>query len=189
MLELREVRGLAITTSLKKFWRWDKRTRTSLPQNNFARNVPPGTSTLVVILKAASSNCACTYSSKSGSPVTATHRGIISQYSLSTEINHYSRNSLILWNLYAQNVVTKTCRKIPFGRFSPVYTMVGMELYLNQLRTFSKCYWLLSICWSSFTARYKSIVSKVFCTTITLQWKVINYFSKISFILLTLILK
>jgi len=74
ILELREVRGLAMTTCLKNFWRCDKRTRLSLPQNTFARNVPPGTSTFVVILKAASSNCDWMYSSKSGSPVTATKR-------------------------------------------------------------------------------------------------------------------
>lgn len=120
MLELREVRGFAMTTCLKYIWRWDKRTRTSLPQNNFAKNVPPGTSIFVEILKAASSNCAWMYSSKSGSPVTATHRGQITaslcQYYLSVKliswyrvflkqsiVIHSSRNLLLLCNLKAHH--------------------------------------------------------------------------------------
>jgi len=73
MLEFREVRGLTTVTCLKNNCRIDNRTATSLPQNNLAKNVPPGANTFVAILKAANSNCAWIYSSKSGSPVTGTH--------------------------------------------------------------------------------------------------------------------
>ena len=99
MLEFRELLGLATVTCSKKSLNCAKSKVTSFPLNILAKKTnfydlfrfretkrtnyykehtvyipikfPPSFNTCVVIFKAAKSNCACTYSSKSCRPVTS----------------------------------------------------------------------------------------------------------------------
>ena len=56
MLEFRLLRGLATVTRLKNTFSCEYSRLTSLPRKILATNVPPGASTCVVMLSAASSS-------------------------------------------------------------------------------------------------------------------------------------